>query len=75
MEKFDIPEKEKCPENGYTIKYTKWVIEEFCDNPSKYSSSMYRGAINDAIVLYKYSSWISRDWVEYVIDTLLPYID
>jgi hypothetical protein len=75
MEKFDIPEKEKCPENGYTINYDKELIEEFCDNPSKYSSSMCRGAINDAIVLYKYSSWISRDWVEYVIDTLSPYID
>lgn len=74
MAKFYIPEKEKCPSNGFTVKYSKETIEEFCNNPSQYSSYMYTGAINDAITIYKYSDYIKRDWIEYVINSLSPYI-
>lgn len=74
MAKFYIPEKEKCPSNGYTPKYGKGLIDEFCNNPDKFSPDMYVGAINDAITIYKYSNYITRDWIEYVIDTLSPYI-
>lgn len=74
MENFSIPKKEKCPANGYTTKYSKSIIEEFCDNPDKYKPSMYIGAINDAITIYKYSEFISQAWIEDVINTLSPYI-
>ncbi len=74
MEKFSIPKKEKCPSNGYTTKYNKSTIDEFCDNPDKYKSVSYIGVINDAITIYKYSDYISREWIEYVIRKLSPYI-
>ncbi len=76
MARFHIPEKEKCPSNGYTVKYGKDMIDLFCDNPKKYKSlDVYIGAINDAITIYKYSEYISRDWIEYVINTLSKYIE
>lgn len=74
MAKFHIPEKEKCPSNGYTVKYGKGTIEEFCNDPEKFRADMYIGAINDAITIYKYSEYITRDWIEYVINSLSPYI-
>ena len=52
------------------------MIDLFCDNPKKYKSlDVYIGAINDAITIYKYSEYISRDWIEYVINTLSKYIE
>lgn len=75
MARFAIPDKEPCPSNGYTAKYDKGLIDEFCNNPSKYSSDMYVGAINSAITHYKYSDYITREWIEYVIDTLSRYIE
>lgn len=74
MEEFCIPKKEKRPSYGYTITYSKETIEEFCDNPNKYKSNMYIGAINDAITIYKYEDYISRAWIEHVINTLRKYI-
>ncbi len=74
MKLFSIPQKEKCPSNGYTVKYSKDMIDEFCDNPDNFKTDMYVGAINDAITIYKYTKDISRDWIEYVIDKLSKYI-
>lgn len=74
MKKFQIPKKEKCPSNGYTVKYHKEIIDEYCDNPQKFNSSIYKGVINDAITIYKYTSQISEEWIEYVINRLSPYI-
>lgn len=74
MATFHIPEKEKCPSNGYTVKYNKAIIDEFCNEPDRFKPDMYTGAINDAITIYKYSDYISRDWIEYVIATLSRYI-
>ncbi len=75
MSRFEIPEKEKCPSNGYTVPYTRDFIDEMCNNPKGYRSDMYIGAINSALVIYKYSPYISKDWIEYVIRRLEPYID
>ena len=74
MKKFYIPEKEKCPPNGYQLTYSKGTIDEFCENPWYYKAHMYIGAINDAITIYKYNEHISRDWVEHVIRILSKYI-
>lgn len=74
MANFHIPEKEKCPSNGFTTKYDKAVIDEFCNNPDDFKADMYVGAINDAITIYRYFDYISRDWIEYVINRLSPYI-
>lgn len=74
MKRFSIPEKEKCPSNGFTTTYSKGTIDEFCNNPDNFKADMYTGAINSAITIYKYSEYISRDWLEYVINRLSPYI-
>ena len=41
--------------SGYTVKYSIAVIDEFCENPSKYQNCL-QGAINDAYVHYEYGN-------------------
>lgn len=74
MIKFYIPEKEKCPKNGYQVKYSKNFIEEICQNPNEFNSNLFVGAINDAMTIYKYSDYLTRNWIEFVINSLSPYI-
>lgn len=70
MSKYFIPEKEKCPPNGYSVNFSKATIDEFCNNPELYKKDLFKGAINDAITIYKYSDYISKEWIEYVLDRL-----
>ena len=58
--------------SGYTVKYSIAVIDEFCENPSKYQNCL-QGAINDAYIHYEYGN-ASREWYESAVRTLSEYI-
>lgn len=57
---------------GYTVYNSIDTIDEMCNNPKKYSSSMLQGAINDAKVHYEYGN-ASRTWYESVVRILSQY--
>lgn len=58
---------------GYTVKYSIAVIDEYCENPAKYNSDVFQGAINDARVHYEYGN-ASKEWYDSVVRILSAYI-
>lgn len=57
---------------GYTVTNSVDLIDEYCNNPSKYERWRLREAINDAKIHYEYGN-ASRDWYDYVVRKLTPY--
>lgn len=57
---------------GYTVTNSIDMIDEYCDNPSKYKAWQLREAINDAKIHYEYGN-ASRNWYDYVVSKLKPY--
>lgn len=53
--------------------YSKGVIESYCDNPRDVSPNILRSALRDAQRYYKNGMAI-KDWLEYIEQTLTPYI-
>ena len=58
---------------GYTVKNSIEMIDEFCENPEMYNSSLFQGAINDARSHYE-SGLKSWDWYKSVERILSQYI-
>lgn len=58
--------------SGYTTTNSIDLINEYCDNPSHYSSWQLKEAINDARIHYEYGN-ASKEWYEYVLRTLSSY--
>jgi hypothetical protein len=58
---------------GYTVTNSIDLINEYCNNPSKYKSWQLREAIQDAEVHYKYGN-ATKTWYDYVVRTLSPYV-
>ena len=58
---------------GYTVKNSIDLIDEYCDNPSRYKSWQLREAINDAKIHYEYGN-ASKEWYESVVRILSPYV-
>ncbi len=58
--------------SGYTVKYSIDLINEICENPTKYRS-LLRGAINDAETHYKFGN-VTKMWYDYVVFTLSKYL-
>lgn len=58
---------------GYTVDNSIDMIDEYCENPSKYKSWQLKEAINDAHTHYTYEN-ASRSWYDSVVRTLIPYI-
>ena len=42
--------------SGYTVTNSIDMINEYCDNPSKYKKWQLREAINDAKIHYEYGN-------------------
>lgn len=59
--------------SGYTVKMSIDLIDEICDNPSKYPKHMYQQALNDAEVHYKYGN-ASKQWYDSVVRILQEYL-
>lgn len=58
--------------SGYTTTNSIDLINEYCDNPSRYSSWQLREAIADARTHYENGN-ASKEWYEYVLRTLSAY--
>ena len=64
--------KDRSKVGGYTVTNSVDLIDEYCNNPSKYERWQLREAINDAKIHYEYGN-VSRDWYDYVVRKLTPY--
>ena len=58
--------------SGYTVTNSIDMIDEYCDNPTKYRSWQLREAINDAKIHYENGN-ASLSWYDYVVSKLTPY--
>lgn len=59
--------------SGYTVTTSIDLIEVYCDNPSAYKSWQLQTAINDAMQHYLHGLK-SKDWYDYVVRRLSPYV-
>lgn len=59
--------------SGYTVKNSIGLIDEYCDNPSRYQKWQLQSAINDAYIHYQYGN-ASKDWYDSVVRILTPYL-
>lgn len=58
---------------GYTNKISIDVIDNMCDDPSKYDKQDLQRAINDAKVHYEYGN-ASKAWYDSVVRILSSYL-
>ena len=58
--------------SGYTVTNSIDLINEYCNNPTRYQSWQLREAIKDARTHYENGN-ASRDWYESVLRILTPY--
>ena len=61
------------PGYGYTVKNSIDLIDEYCDNPSRYKSWQLQEAIHDAKIHYEYGN-TSKEWYDSVVRILSPYV-
>ena len=59
--------------SGYTVTNSIDLIDEYCNDPSSYKTWQLREAIHDAKIHYEYGN-ASKNWYDYVVRTLSPYI-
>lgn len=58
--------------SGYYVSNSIDLIDEYCNNPSRYTPQQLRTAINDARTHYENGN-ASRAWYDSVVRTLSPY--
>lgn len=59
--------------SGYTVSTSIDLIDEYCNNPSKYKKWQLQTAINDAKIHYQYGN-VSKAWYDSVVRILSSYI-
>ena len=59
--------------SGYTVSNSIDLINEYCDNPTKYKQWQLREAMNDAKIHYEYGN-ATKQWYEYVVRRLSPFV-
>ena len=59
--------------SGYTVTHSIDMINLFCDDPTEFKQWQLCEAMNDAKVHYEHGN-ASKEWYEYVIRRLSPYV-
>lgn len=58
--------------SGYTVTNSIDMIDEYCDDPTRYKAWQLKEAINDAYTHYV-NGCASKSWYDSVVRTLSPY--